>query len=99
MKEDTYYSRNRETVLEKVKTYREANKGYYKAYYDVYYKKNKDSLNEKRRIKRQAQPKPVKQKPVKLQEPVKLQDLPVFLEPEPVSTVQYVNHDFTVKFD
>ncbi len=67
MKEDTYYSRNREKALEKVKVHREANKSYYKAYYQTWYSKNKDVVNAKRQERAIANPRPVKERPVKEQ--------------------------------
>lgn len=100
MKEDTYYSKNRERLLQQSKEYRERNKQYYNAYYETWYKKNKDAVNTKRNEQRRLKPKPVRIKPVKEQT---LQEIfPVFvqeteIEPEPVSVID--PERFTVKFD
>lgn len=101
MKEDTYYSKNRERLLEQSKEYRERNKQYYNAYYETWYKKNKDAVNTKRNAERKLKPKPVRIKPVKekRQEPIPVL-YPLF-EPEPVIEIEIpVNPEiFTVKFD
>lgn len=101
MKEGTYYSKNKEKILEKVKEYREQNKEYYTDYYKKWYAENKDAVNAKRCEKRKilAANRPKKEKPVKeKKEPVFF--LPV-IEPEvePQTVIVLNPEDFTVKFE
>lgn len=96
MQDNSYYARHRESCLAKVKEYREKNKQYYKAYYDVWYQKNRDKLLEKRKGYRATKPKPIRQQKQQFTAPI---ELPVFLEPQQESNVTIVQQDFIVKFD
>lgn len=105
MKEDTYYSRNRERLLQQSKEYRERNKDYYNAYYETWYKENKDRINAKRNAERRLKPKVVRHRPVK-EKPVKkteIIELPVFLQAEveeiEIPVIPVDPAIFTVKFD
>lgn len=65
MSEETYYSRNRERCLAKVKEYQKANPGKCKEYWKAYWLKKKEILTEKRRLYEILHPRPPKKVKVK----------------------------------
>ena len=98
MKEDTYYARNKETVLARVKEYQAKNRSYRDAYFSQYYQKNKEKIKEQMREYRIAHPKqPKPPKPKK--QPAEEMLQPIVVEPELQSNVTYTQHDFIVQFD
>ena len=94
--DDSYYARNRERVLARVKEYQAKNKSYRDAYFSQYYKKNKEKIREKQRDYRIAHPPQPKPKKKQLSQEI-LQ--PTVMEPELQSNVTYTQHDFIVQFD
>ncbi len=96
--EDTYYSRNKQKVLERVREYQSTRKEQYKQQYKEWYAINKDEVNARRRAKSKENPKPKKER-VKKEKPVNPPLLPLFVPPEPKSNIEYVGHDFILKFE
>jgi hypothetical protein len=95
--EDSYYKRNRVKILERVKVYQSNRKEEYRLKYKEWYEANKDVVNEKRRQKRLANPKPKVPKPPKVKP---APEPPVFVAPPPPeSTIEYTGHDFILSFD
>ena len=101
-KKESYYSRNRERILERQKEYNESHAEEQKQYYKKWYENHKVELNRRRverlRAKRALLPKKVKvkkEKPIVVPEPIVFVPEP---EPEPV-VVYYTDKDFTVTWD
>jgi hypothetical protein len=94
----TYYSRNKQKVLDKVREYQSTRKDHYRQQYKEWYAINKDEVNKKRREKHALIPK-VKKERVK-KEPVASVPviLPIFLE-EQKSNIEYTGHDFYLTFE
>lgn len=98
--EDSYYKRNREKILERVRAYQASRREEYRLKYKEWYEANKDVVNEKRRQKRIANPKPPKPrvpKPKPIQETPEIP--PPLFAPPPESTIEYTGHDFVLSFD
>ena len=95
----TYYSRNKQKVLERVKEYQSTRKEHYKQQYRDWYAVNKDKVNARRREKNMAIPK-VKKERVKKVPPATSVPvmLPIFIE-EPKSNIEYTGHDFILTFE
>lgn len=104
-KKDTYYSRNRETILARQKEYNQSHAEEQKQYYKEWYEKHKIELNRRRveraRAKRALLPPRVKKEKKikeKKENPILL---PLFIpepEPEPI-VISYRVSDFTVTWD
>lgn len=95
--EDTYYKRNKQKVLEKVRLYQSTRKEHYKQKYKEWYAINKDVINERRRLKKASQPRMRKER-VK---PTPALDLLPLVQPDPTEqTVVVVPESaFTVTFE
>lgn len=96
MKEDTYYARNREKILEKAKKYREENKEYYNIYYREWYKLNKEKLYEKR--KQARPPRPPRQRKVPVTVEAVRQGIQTVIPQETVKQEETGKQFYTVSF-
>ena len=96
---ETYYSKNKERILQKVKEYQATRKEHYKQRYREWYAANKEKCNARRREKRLLVPK-VKKEKVKKEKPVpEIPVIPILLPPQPESTIEYTGHNFILTFE
>lgn len=100
--EETYYSRNKEFVLERQKKYNQENKDKIKEYQRNYWytvKKAKVLANRQSKPKKPRIPKPKKTKAPVLPSPQSI--IESIKEPEPIieSNITYINKPIIVSFD